>query len=411
MHCRVCKSHNIEEIYDFGIQPFSLTYLDSPDQDFSSHPLMLSLCRSCGFVFIPNPVDPEQLYSGSYVETAGCPVPYLPELIATVDRLSPKKCSDAFVIEIGCNDGTAMAMFRDYGFTNILGVEPSQNCSAVARSHGLNILNSFFDSTAVADITNNHSAADIVLCRHVIEHIVELDDFMQAIVSVMHDDSLLVLEFPNFDWIATAGSYMSIMEQHVNYFGQCSFKRLLSRFGFTPVAEKHYRYAMVYYIKKDQSAKTGISAENELDLFFTSLTYFKTLTSEYISQFKSLLADTPGPIAAFGAGGRGMSMINNSNISSGISWLIDDDKAKCGKYVPFNKLPILPSSSLTTDPPQACIVLPMLEKSIEYQIMHRFADYVRAGGTFIEVFPGEGPYPDGLFSTINTVEQIPQLEI
>ena len=77
---------------------------------------------------------------------------------------------DAFVVEIGSNDGTMLQPIAGSGIRH-LGVEPSRNVAEAARANGVDTLSRFFDAQVSRDIVNLHGQADVVLASNCFCHI------------------------------------------------------------------------------------------------------------------------------------------------------------------------------------------------------------------------------------------------
>ena len=103
------------------------------------------------------------------------------------------------IVEVGCNDGALLSMMKDRRYTNLLGIDPSQRCGKI--STGVTIENIYLDQRSAGRILKKHGPASVVVCRHVVEHTTDPNEFLRAISTILKPDGMLILETPNSDGI------------------------------------------------------------------------------------------------------------------------------------------------------------------------------------------------------------------
>jgi SAM-dependent methyltransferase len=386
--CRICGNTGTAIVLDFGPQPNSLLFLDAPQEPQALYPLALRQCGDCGFVFIDEPMPPEAFYGEVQNATSVFPPSHLDDL--TTRLLAELKIFPApKVLEIGCNDGYFLKKIRNAGIRDVQGVEPSPSCAAMARSWGLVVETGYFTDALATHLMADWGQPELVICRHVLEHVQDLDDFMAGVARLLGGSGLFVLETPDLAAIASKGDFSTIWEQHVNYFDLPVLQRLLARHGLVVAESQSLEFGggtLLCLIRPGVARKplSPIAREPLVGALRRSMDAFRTAVLDLHRQGRSL--------AAFGAGMRGAMVLNLTGTGEMLRFVMDDNPVKVGRWLPGSRLPVRPSQALLVDMPDICIILPMNSKEMEYNVMRRHAAYLERGGRFMELLPGDGRF-------------------
>src|ERR1041385_9009052 len=150
--CRLCHWGNLELVLSLTPTPPANAFITAADLDKNEErfPLDVFFCQDCAHVQLLDVVDPSVLFK-HYVYVSGTsPVfvnhfrNYAAEMIHKF-RLG----KDAFVVEIGSNDGTLLRFFKDAGL-KVLGIDPAVDIAIQANCNGIPTLPAFFTS-AIAE--------------------------------------------------------------------------------------------------------------------------------------------------------------------------------------------------------------------------------------------------------------------
>jgi SAM-dependent methyltransferase len=134
------------------------------------------------------------------------------------------------VLEIGCGAGDFLRVYCERSAGTGLGLDP-----AAVREAGVH---------GAVEIRaepfgpgSGHADADVVLCRHTLEHIPDVARFLMAIRSEFDDrpDTILYLEVPDTERIANEGAFWDIYYEHCSYFDRTTLCDLLRRTGWDPL--------------------------------------------------------------------------------------------------------------------------------------------------------------------------------
>lgn len=379
--CPICKSDATTEVYDFGQQPFTTEFLNSNNDEFHTSHLSLRGCDACSFVYIPEPADPELLYGNDYGLTSQCPATHLDDLVD--ELLSQLKNKDSFIVEVAANDGAFLKRFQGHGFQKCLGIEPAENCVKAGAKLGVSILNDFFNLESAQKIVEHNGKANLLIIRHALEHIDDLEGLLKAIDVLLADDGLLYIEIPDSVEVFKRGKYMFFFEQHVNYFTPFALNKYLSASGLGLQKDYFFSYGggAAGFLYSRSKEKVKIEFKSEL------LDGLSERIKSEIHRVKDLVrGDSTAKLSLYGAGFVGFSVINNAGIADKVCAVFDDNLNKIGRFVPGinNAIPILTGDELLTISPEVCLMSPLSSKELEQKIINKHDEYVQAGGRFIE---------------------------
>ena len=385
--CRVCHFEGCEPWMDFGAQPNSVRLLPFPEDPVKTHPLILAHCPACGFIFIPDAILPEEFYEELQRATSLFPARHLGNLVGEVfARLAGRAAPSIY--EIGCNDGHFLGLLRKAGISGVRGIEPSEGCASSARAMGLQVETGFFGSVVAEGLSRKGVRPDMVVCRHVLEHILDLEDFVRGISRLLAPGGQLLLEIPDLGAIGERGDFSAIWEQHVNYFDLPVLRTLMARFGLRIESAQQVPHgggtlvAFLEYSREPGMESAPPPRDGLRSAIFRNIAVLQNAMTQFQEQGKR--------VVGFGAGMRGTMLINLAGIGSALECILDDNPEKVGWFLPGSRLPIRSTQILRKNPPDYCLVLPLNSKETEHAAMARFPEFLAAGGCFIETLPDEG---------------------
>ena len=215
-HCRLCKNEQIIELINFGKHPIAHHLLEKTNEIPKKYELEFSFCRHCGLFQIINPIPPNILYKNYYSLSTWKNQPHIPLIIKMLEQTNAISKNDK-ILEIGCNDGAFLAELKNRGYEKIIGIEPALDAYTIAKANGFPVINDFFTESTSLHLLEEYYKFDLVIVRHVLEHIQNLDDFIKGLNNILKNDGYVLFEVPDFTAFLDYFDY-TVWEEHVNYF-------------------------------------------------------------------------------------------------------------------------------------------------------------------------------------------------
>ena len=333
--CRSCNA-SVEFLLDFGNQPI-VNNLQVEPGDVPKFPIEVGGCSYCGLVQILNPIDPAEFYTNYANSSSVKREPHLEKLIEKLESLLPK---NAKIIDVGCNDGKFLSRLRESGFNDLHGLEPTKNMSERAINAGFGVFNSYLDSAKSREIVAETGLFDCVTLRQVLEHIENLSDFGVALRSLLKPNGLLVIEVPDAQSHFDLPDF-ALWEEHINDFSLGSLKHFLRQHGLEVIDSYKTQFSGVCLTVLSRLVDTRSVDVEPVSQIVDSFRKWAKCFDPFRSQVQAELqyfASRDLPIALYGVGSRSSFFLNVTRSMGNISFAIDDDPAKQGKYLPGTEI-------------------------------------------------------------------------
>lgn len=152
---------------------------------------------------------------------------YLP-LIKRYDRNAP-------ILDLGCGQGFMLRYLQSAGFTNLTGVDISEEQIAVAKERGLNAIHAdVFDF-----LRSNEGKFEIIFAVDLLEHFKkeELFELLQLIHHALKPDGLFILQTPNGEGLMPGYVIYGDLT-HFTILSPLSLKHILTVTGFEKIQIK-----------------------------------------------------------------------------------------------------------------------------------------------------------------------------
>lgn len=220
------------------------------DHSFSQNTQTYTLysCSRCGLVYLnPQPNTPEEL-AAIYPPTYDSYMPEGQRLFMAIRQLAWRPEIDEIVrytqpdskiLEVGCATGEFLAALRHRGRRSLVGVEFSAEAAALARQrYGLDVrVGDLLD----ADLPDR--TFDLILLRHVLEHVPDPRATLQRIAALLRPGGLCIFTIPNIDShtaeLFSADWYGYQIPHHFHLFPRRALALLLTLAGLQPL-RVHY---------------------------------------------------------------------------------------------------------------------------------------------------------------------------
>ncbi|MFL5871453.1 MAG: class I SAM-dependent methyltransferase [Solirubrobacterales bacterium] len=221
-------------------------------------------CRACTHMQLdrfPSDAELDAAYgeaaSEDYVEEEAGQRHTFAGVLERIERHSPRRGA---LLDVGPWVGFLLAEARARGWTETVGVEPSEFASAYARDRlGLDVRT---EELFAADLPGSHF--DAVVMGDVLEHLTRANAALDRVAELLRPGGVLALELPD------AGSrvarllgrrWWSVIPTHVHYFTRRSAETIVRRHGFEPLylATDPKSFTVRYYLDKGGGYLPGLS--------------------------------------------------------------------------------------------------------------------------------------------------------
>lgn len=272
--------------------------------------LDLAVCAKCGFIFNRS-FDAEKLsYGDRYENTQDCSSVFK----AHTDELKrylleDKAVRDCHIVEVGCGRGGFIKdLIADKKYANRgTGYDPCYIGADELFDGRLKFKQSFYGSN------DADTHADVVICRHVIEHV---DDPMKLLTAVRKaltnaPAARVFFETPCVEWILNNAVIWDFFYEHCSYFSIDSLRTAFELSGFSVDKIKHVFAGQYLWFEASISALDEPVIYNPSPVF-ASIERYTSLENDLINGWMEQISELKqqGSVALWGAGAKGVTFAN-----------------------------------------------------------------------------------------------------
>lgn len=246
------------------------------------------------------------------------------------------------VLEIGCGKGEYLALLQAADL-EAFGIEHASDSVMTCQQAGLHVAQGYLGDDAAHAF--NGFEFDGFVCLNFIEHWPEPRQSLHALLPMLKDDAIGLIEVPNFNMIVEKGLFSEFIADHLLYFTEQTLRVFLENNGFEILECQP--------VWQDYILSAVVRKRRIMDLSFFS-SYRKTISQllhRYIDRF------TDGGVAVWGAGHQSLAVISLADIAHRVEYVVDSATFKQGKFTPATHLPIVSPQQLETHPVAALIVM------------------------------------------------------
>jgi SAM-dependent methyltransferase len=394
--CPACGHGVAVSFWDAGNQPLAtLAFPESAEQaqNLPRYRLQFVRCVDCGHVYnaafdynqVPYSKHPNRMFNLGPLWRK-----HLDQVQRLLLEVLPARPT---VVEVGCGDGhllSSLARARPEG--RYIGFDPN---AAIQTDHGR------IEARVELFIPERHLPQchpHLVIARHVLEHLVDPLQFLQAMalaVSYYRWPIRLFVEVPCIDLALETGRTTDFFYEHNSHFTTESLRRMLERAGASiERLEKGYGGEVVYALAELPVQAHQVQRAEQALAFGQQAEARRGALAEQIQA----LAESGVRVAIWGGTGKAAALINQCGLDAQrFPLVVDSDKEKAGTYVPGTGQLIRFRDYLLEHPvdviliaPQwraADIVLEIHQHGIRYQKI-----LLEYQGRLVDYFQDDHPY-------------------
>jgi len=377
--CPVCGSTiTAKFLHIRGMPVFCNVLLDSREEALKAArgDLDLVFCRSCGHVF-NSAFDPVRMrYSPRYENSLHYSPAFREYVGGLVRRLvTTYDLRNKDIIEIGCGKGDFLRLLADAGNNRCLGFDPSFD----PHRNGKDNRSERF-SVVQDEYTEKYSnyPADLIVCRQVLEHIVEPWRFLKTIRGAIGDkpQAVMFVEVPNVMFTLKDFGIWDLIYEHCGYFTESSLRRLFGETGFIHLAVSEAfggQYLCIEAKPSSQQKRFQAGADYlSIETVASHVNGFADRYRQQISKWQKVITElrrSGTKTVVWGAGSKGVTFLNVLKVESGIDYVVDINPHKHGYYVPGTGQQVVSPDALSEVRPEVIITMnPLYKDEIQKMI-------------------------------------------
>lgn len=393
--CPSCNASGLEPFYEIMSVPVHSCLMLSNEEESTNFPrgdVRLAFCNSCGFItnllfdskwsaYAPNYED-QQSFSPTFNSFAGK---------LAMDLVNRYNLKDKALVEIGCSKGDFLALLCEAGKNTGVGIDPSALPGRVeteARDR-LRFIQDYYKDEHV-DIK-----ADFLCCRHTLEHIQPVYDFVGLIRKALaHNPAApVMLEIPDTMRVLNEAAFEDIYYEHCSYFTPGTLASLIRRHGFAAYdlrLEYDDQYLVIEFgMEQDKNRKFDIedSLEETKGMVSTFRSKIDTMRGDW-SNFISGNKAHGKKVAIWGSGSKCVAFLSTLKLEDSVETIVDINPNRHGKFIPGLGKSISSPASLKEVDPDVIIVMNRIyedEISADLKKMGVEARVVSVGGENLDL--------------------------
>jgi len=346
--------------------------LDVPRADIN-----LTVCRSCAYICNASFDAGRMQYDQTY-ENA---LHFSPHFRAYADDLA-RRLIETYdlrgkdILEIACGDGYFLKLLCKLGFNRGVGFDPSYADRPTVEDADMNvsIIKDYYDEKY------SGRAADLICCRHALEHIPDPVAFLRTVRRTIGERHRTVafFEVPNAMFILRDLSVWDIIYEHCCYFTIPSLVQCFRSAGFEVDDAREAYNAQFLTIAarptregKEPAVIDNLAVDDVVNAARNFADRFSQKFDTWARQFASLAA-SPRKAVLWGAGSKGITILNMLRLvygSGGIDYVVDINARKHGKFVAGTGQEIVPPEFLKKYAPNVVVVMnPVYQSEIRRRL-------------------------------------------
>lgn len=355
MLCEVCEMSDVQPVLNLGKHALCDDLIKiGEDRLNKKYPIEIAMCPTCYTAHQIFQVDKTELFPASYHYRSRFTQDVLDGMQDLVNSIEHEVSTlkDKKVLDIGCNDGSLLNFFFLRGALTI-GVEPT-DAATDAKQKDHTVYQRYFDSQTALKIKEEFSCVDIITFTNVFAHIEDLQGLLSALMLIMHEDTLIVIENHYLGAVFEKNQFDTFYHEHPRTYSAKAFEfianKLQRKILLTKFPKRYGGNIRVYIGNKNFQ----IAEKSQIDLnYLTTLEksfpqafnsmekFINKWKTEKLSEIK-LAVKKHGKIPAKAFPGRAAILVELLGLSEQQIDAVYEKPGslKIGHYVPGTKIPI-----------------------------------------------------------------------
>lgn len=359
--CRCCAKGTVEVFHRvIGVPVANSLLLGTADEARSvvTGDLELGCCDRCGF--IQNVAFDASLvsYGDGYEDTQAHSARFVDFATELSRRLIDHNGLDgAKITEIGCGKGDFLRLICEIADGTGVGYDPAVGPGALDVATDRVSFRAELYTEAVRD------SADLIVCRHTLEHIADVAGFVSMLATSLGDRAPLVFfEVPDTLRILTEGAFWDLYYEHCSYFTGPTLTWLFESNGFL-VSDQRLGFDDQYLLLEARPGRAG-SQPHAIDEHAAAIGREARAFADRVGDLRNfwrsriLTWQAEGKtMAIWGASSKTVGYLAATGVGDAIDVVVDINPAKHGRYLPGSAHRVIAPSGLPRVAPDVVIAM------------------------------------------------------
>ncbi len=362
-HCEVCGEQDLELVLDLGEHPLCDDLVAvSESRICREYPIKILHCANCQTCHQAYQVPKRVLFPPTYHYRARHTADVLKGMASLVRNAAKHvNLEDAFVLDIGCNDGSLLSIFKAEGAKTV-GIDPTDACQD-AKNAGHVAYQDYFDINMARQLVEQHGTPAVVTFTNVFAHIEDLDGLLKALDYLLGDHTILIIENHYLGSVLKGNQFDTFYHEHPRTYSFTSFEFISKRIGCSiveTVFPKRYGGNIRVLMRRTTDVETSpdfnehaiknaeAAFRKGLQQMAISINTWQTRKKDQLNE----LIDKHGPLRAKAFPGRAAILVKLLNLDIGqIDTVYEKPGSlKVGHFLPGTRIPIVSDDAFLFPP-------------------------------------------------------------
>ena len=263
------------------------------------------------------------------------------------------------IVEIGAGKGDFLLMMAEMGQNRGWGFDPSYVPDAAYSAENVSFIQDFYSEKYI------DYEADMITCRHVLEHIEAPDEFILNVKKAVNGrlDTIVFFEMPNALFTIQQLGIWDIIYEHCSYFTPTSLAHLFRKHGFE-VLQVDEVFGGQFVTIEAKLASGSVSEGQKDTAVLAQLTQdvraFSANYQQKVAQWSATMhhiKTNHQKAVIWGSGSKGVTFLNILDPKRHISYAVDINPRKQGKFIGGTGQEIVSPQFLRHHQPDVVIIM------------------------------------------------------
>jgi SAM-dependent methyltransferase len=365
MPCPSCGRAGLERVYSVKSVPVHSCILLPTRQealDFPRGDVELGFCHACGFLTNIAFDEEVQDYSPLYEDQQSFSPTFTAFARGLAERLIDRhQLRHKQIVEIGCSKGDFLLLLCELGGNQGIGIDPSAIPGRVQSPAAKQVR---FIPEYYSDRHAGYPA-DLLCCRHTLEHIHQTADFLRTVRRGLKVGSgaVVFFELPDALRVLRDAAFWDIYYEHCSYFTAGSLARLFRSCGFE-VTDLSQEYEDQYLTIEAVPAGAPPSRIDPLEESVSDMAAVVAAFREQVNPAREAwrrrldaLCAEGRRIAIWGSGSKCVAFLTTLDAGHAVGRVVDINPHRHGRFLPGLGIEITSPDSLRTYQPEHVLVM------------------------------------------------------